>query len=270
VTRGAQPGASHGVPLADLADLAGLGAYFAVASHDPRSAIAAPWLPLDELTGSARVLRDRIAAVRSALGAAAGCGPQEVEFRVAASVTQLGIAARLICPALGLAVLAGAVPHVAAARWQPALGGAFPLSLPAGRAQRPGTGRDDAGALAAGLGEQVIEGPVASVTGTVASMSVSPAVLWGNVASAVNGAASMIAIARPGLAGRAQALSAALLRRPPLAGTCDGAPGAGFRRRSCCLIYRASSGSAPAFCGDCILLGPGAASAGAGSAGAAG
>jgi len=279
VTRGAPPGTPDGVPLAglgdlaggaDLAGLAGLGAFFAVAAHDPRSPVTAPWLPLAELTGPGPVLRDRIAAVRSALAAAAGHGPHAVEFRVAASVTQLGIAARLICPALGLAVLAGAVPRVAAARWRPELGGAFPLSLPAGRAWWPGAGRDAAGALAAGLGEHVIDGPVAAVTGAVAALSVSPAVLWGNVASAVNGAASMIATARPGLAARAQALSAALLRRPPLAGTHDGAPGAGFRRRSCCLIYRASPGSGPAFCGDCILPGPGAAAAGAGSAGAAG
>src|SRR5262249_15249744 len=149
VTRGAQPGASHGVPLADLADLAGLGAYFAVASHDPAAAIAAPWLPLDELTGSVRVLRDRIAAVRSALGAAAGCGPRKVESGSAASVPQRGIAARLISPPLGLAVTSGALLRVAPARWQPTLGGAFPLSLPAGSALRPGTGRDDEDALAA-------------------------------------------------------------------------------------------------------------------------
>jgi len=235
--------------------LTGLGAFFAVASHDPQSSLAAPWLPLDALTGSAPVLRDRIAAVRSALAAAAGCGPSEVEFRVAASVTQLGIAARLISPALGLAVVSGAVLRVAAAWWQPALGGAFPLSLPAGSALRPGAGRDDADALAAGLRGHVVDGPVRAVTDTVAGMSVPATVLWGNVASAVNGAAAMIATAQPGLAARAQAVSAALLRRPPLAGTYTGAPVTGFRRRSCCLIYRVSPASAPALCGDCILLG---------------
>ncbi len=218
MTRGARPGAPDCAPLAEL------GVYFAVASHDPRSAIAAPWLPLDELTGSALALRDRIAAVRSALAAAAGCGPQAVEFRVAASVTQLGIATRLISPALGMAVVSGAVPRVAAARWQPVLGGAFPLSLAAGSAFWPGTGRDDEDALAAGLCGHVMDGPVRAVTDTVAAMSVPAAVLWGNVASAVNGAASMIATARPGLAARAQAVSAALLRRPPLAGIYAGAP----------------------------------------------
>jgi hypothetical protein len=251
VTRGAQPGAPETAALAEL------GGYFAVASHDPDSAIAAPWLPLEALTGSAPVLRDRIAAVRSALAAAAGREPQAVEFRVAASVTHLGIAARLISPALGMAVVSGAVQRMSAARWQPALGGAFPLSLPAGSALRPGAGRDDEDALAAGLCAHVVDGPVRSVTDMVAAMSVPPAVLWGNVASAVNGAASMIAAARPGLAARAQGVSAAVLRRPPLAGTSAGAPGTGFRRRNCCLIYRISPASSPAFCGDCILLGRG-------------
>lgn len=246
---------THGAqPRAPLAELDGLGAYFAVATHDPRSAIAAPWLPLEELTGSAPMLRDRIAAVRSALAVAGGREPQAVEFRVAASVTHLGVTARLISPALGVAVVSGALLRVAAAWWQPALGGAFPLSLPAGSAYWPGAGRDDGDALAAGLWEHVVNGPVRAVTDTAAAMSVPTAVLWGNVASAVNGAASMIATARPGLAARAQAVSAALLRRPPLAGTSTGAPVTGFRRRSCCLIYRVSSGSGPAFCGDCILL----------------
>jgi hypothetical protein len=251
VTRSAQPGAPDRAPLGDLA---GLGAYFAVATHDPQSSLAAPWLPLEALTGSALVLRERIAAVRSALAAAAGRGPQAVEFRVAASVTQLGIAARLICPALGMAVVSGAVLRVAAAWWQPMLGGAFPLSLPAGSAFWPGAGRDDDDALADGLSQHVVDGPVRAVTDMVAGMSVPAAVLHGNVASAVNGAASMIATARPGLAARAQAVSIALLRRPTLAGTYAGAPADGFRRRSCCLIYRVSPASRPALCGDCILL----------------
>src|SRR5262249_56255995 len=119
---------------ADGGGLAGLGAFCAVAAHDRRSPVTAPWLSLAELTGPGPVLRDRIAAVRSALAAAAGHGPHAVEFRVAASVTQLGIAARLICPALGLAVLAGTVPRVAAARWRAELGRAVPVAAAARRA----------------------------------------------------------------------------------------------------------------------------------------
>ena len=46
-------------------------------------------------------------------------------------------------------------------------------------------------------------------------MAVSPRVLWGNVASAVNGAATMIAAARPDLAGPAAEAAAAMLRTRP-------------------------------------------------------
>jgi ferric iron reductase protein FhuF len=83
-------------------------------------------------------------------------------------------------------------------------------------------------------------------------MAVSPRVLWGNVASAVNGAATMIAAVRPDLTGPAAEAAAAMLRYPPLAGTYQGHPLRGFRRRNCCLIYRLSP-ERPAYCGDCVL-----------------
>ena len=54
------------------------------------------------------------------------------------------------------------------------------------------------------------------------------------------------------LAGRAAEAAAALLGYPDLAGTYQGRPLEGFRRRNCCLIYRLSP-TAPAYCGDCVL-----------------
>jgi ferric iron reductase protein FhuF len=131
------------------------------------------------------------------------------------------------------------------ARWIPALGGPFRLSLPdtavSGRAEP-----DPATATA------LLAGPVAQIVRAVEAMSVSPRVLWGNVASAVNGAATMIAEARPDLAAPAAETAATMLRYPPLTGTYQGRPLQGFRRRNCCLIYRLSP-SAPAYCGDCVL-----------------
>jgi ferric iron reductase protein FhuF len=85
-------------------------------------------------------------------------------------------------------------------------------------------------------------------------MSVSRRVLLGNVASAVNGAASIIAAARADLAADAAAAGEALLSDPPLTAACTGTPGAGFRRRSCCLIYRIAADGGAALCGDCVLL----------------
>jgi ferric iron reductase protein FhuF len=111
--------------------------------------------------------------------------------------------------------------------------------------------RDSAAAgLAATAG--LLAGPVAQIVRAVQAMAVSPRVLWGNVASAVNGAATMIAAARPDLASPAAGAAATLLGQPALAGTYQGRPLQGFRRRSCCLIYRLSP-SAPAYCGDCVL-----------------
>ena len=236
-----------------LADLAALGPYFAVDVHRPGSPVRPPWQPLGELTSSPGALARRIGEVRERLAAAAGCPAAAVEFRVAASIAQLGLCARLLSPALGAAAAGRALPVDAAqARWIPVLGGPFRLSLaeeaiaaePADTAiaAEPGTAATAA----------LLAGPVAQIVRAVEAMAVSPRVLWGNVASAVNGAATMIAAARPDLAGPAAEAAAALLGHPDLAGTYQGRPLEGFRRRNCCLIYRLSP-ERPAYCGDCVL-----------------
>ena len=236
-----------------LADLAALGPYFAVDVHRPGSPVRPPWQPLGELTSSPGALARRIGEVRERLAAAAGCPAAAVEFRVAASIAQLGLCARLLSPALGAVAAGRALPVDAAqARWVPVLGGPFRLSLaeeaiaaePADTAiaAEPGTAATAA----------LLAGPVTQIVRAVEAMAVSPRVLWGNVASAVNGAATMIAAARPDLAGRAAEAAAALLGHPDLAGTYQGRPLQGFRRRNCCLIYRLSP-ERPAYCGDCVL-----------------
>ena len=233
------------------AELAQLGPYFAVSVHPPGQPRAASWRPLSTLLDSTEDLRRRIAEVRSAL--ADDRPPDAVEFRVAASVTHLGVGARLISPALGAAVLLGRVPRMDPAEvyWQPVLGGPLPLSLPAsafaGHGDQPGAGQ-----LASELRRSVLNGPVRAFTGVTASLSVSPIVLQGNIASAVNAAASMVATARPDLASQVATIRRALLSAPELAGTWTSSA-AGFRRRSCCLIYRAAPSATSAVCGDCIL-----------------
>ncbi len=227
-----------------LADLAALGPYFAVDVHRPGSPLRPPWQPLDALIGSPDALADRIGEVRERLAAAAGCPAAAVEFRVAASIAQLGLCARLLSPALGAAAAGRTLPvDVGQARWVPALGGPFRLSL-----------AEDA--VAAGAGPAgiaaLLAGPIAQIVRAVEAMAVSPLVLWGNVASAVNGAATMIAAARPDLAGPAADTAAAMLASPALTGTYQGRPLRGFRRRNCCLIYRLSP-ERPAYCGDCVL-----------------
>jgi len=240
VTRAIPPAA--GARL--LADLAALGPYFAVDVHRPGSPVRPPWQPLGELTGSPDALADQIGEVRERLAAAAGCPAAAVEFRVAASIAQLGLCARLLSPALGAAATGRPLPvEVAQARWVPGLGGPFRLSL-AEDAVAAGPGTAATAALLAG--------PVTQIVRAVEAMAVSPRVLWGNVASAVSGAATMIAAVRPDLAGGAAEAAAALLGHPDLAGTYQGRPLHGFRRRNCCLIYRLSP-ERPAYCGDCVL-----------------
>ncbi len=89
--------------------------------------------------------------------------------------------------------------------------------------------------------------------------ALSPQVLWGNVASALGGAAGMIADNLPPHAARAAAIVEAALIQPPLRATADLIqPDAGrdrwfLVRRNCCLYYRIPGGGT---CGDCVLTPP--------------
>ncbi|WP_328608628.1 (2Fe-2S)-binding protein [Amycolatopsis sp. NBC_00345] len=225
-------------------DFAGLGPFFAVHTHVTGATATPPWRPLDELVADESVLGSRIASVRTAL--AGGRPDDAVEWRVAASVTHLGMVARLLSPALAFAVRDGTVLDLGLAGtwWEPVPGGAVPLSV------RPPSGPplpDDA--LVDALASQVLDGPIRLVTGL---FPLSGQVLWGNVASAVNGAATMLGTDRPEWTVRAHALATALLDRAPLLGTSTRAEGR-FRRRSCCLIYRVAPTGSGAVCGDCVL-----------------
>jgi hypothetical protein len=207
---------------------------------------------MSELTDDPTVLRERVLSVRERLAAAGGRPVDAVPVRVAASVAQLGLTARLVSPAIALGLVTGLVPDLALARvrWQPVLGGAFPMSIlePAAHLEAPELDK-----LARELADQVLDGPVRELVEAILRFSVSPRILWGNVASAVNGATTMIAANRPGWAARARELTELLLVRPPLRGTGTWTEDGRFRRRSCCLIYQVGSSPA-AVCGDCVLV----------------
>jgi hypothetical protein len=222
-------------------DFTGLGPFFAVHTHVTGATATPPWRPLDELLTDESMLGARIAGVRTAL--AGGRPDDAVEWRVAASVTHLGLVARLLSPTLAFAVRDGTVLDLAGTWWEPVPGGAVPLSV------RPPSGPPPDGALADALAESVLDGPIRRITGL---FPLSGQVLWGNVASAVNGAATMLATDRPEWTDRVQALATALLDRAPLSGTSTRADGR-FRRRSCCLIYRVAPSGSGAVCGDCVL-----------------
>lgn len=189
-----------------------------VRTEPPRT----PWRPIRDLLSDPAVLAGRVDAVRRSLGS---------DVRVAASVAQLGLTARLVAPPLGLFVHSGVWLAVDGLWWQEDLSGAFPLAT-SGQV----TGSPDE--LIGRLGELV------DVT---AGFSVSRTVLWGNVASALTGAATVIGAARPDLAAAATAAVDDL----PVVREHGVRRHGRFRRRSCCLIYRATGRAA--ICGDCVL-----------------
>jgi hypothetical protein len=223
--------------------LPGLGPFFAVDVHPAGADPVPPWLAFGELISPDGVrLRARAEAVREALAGRGGCPVDAVPLRVAVSVMHLGLAARLIAPAVAAAAL-GDLPRLGLEAdglwWQDQLGRPVPLSVPVagGSGQPPG----------------VIDDLVAPLTEAAGALvPVSPRVLWGNVASAVSGAAGQIAGQRSGLAPAAWAAARELAGHPSLSQE-RSAPGPGFRRSSCCLIYQLSPGPARAICGDCVL-----------------
>ncbi|WP_375474922.1 (2Fe-2S)-binding protein [uncultured Jatrophihabitans sp.] len=214
------------------------GPFFAVATHgDERP--SPPWRPLGELIDDRTRLDARVAKVRAAL--ARHGDPEQVERRVAVSVAHLGLIARLLAPQLAADVLGRGNPSCELDKlwWQDVLGGPFPLSAEI-------TGPTDV--------------PDHSLTGTAAEQitqsfahryAIAPRVLWGNVGSAVNSAARQMASRRPELADTVMRAADRLLGDPRVDDGLTRA-GAGFRRRSCCLIYRLAR-SPSASCGDCVL-----------------
>jgi hypothetical protein len=232
-----------------LDDLAGLGPFFAVSSHRPETVPVPPWRPFGELLMPSRPLAARIAAVRAALAARAGLGVDAIEPRVAASTLQFGLAARLVSPALGAAVLRRPLDlRPGGLWWQEVTGGPVPLSVPLAAGGSPGTAAD-------GWDQVLFDEVLASVTAAIARLvPVSGRVLWGNVASAVNTAARQVVRQRPDLAGDAWQAAARLFASPALRGERN-PPGPAFLRSSCCLFYRLAPGDPSAICGDCVLRG---------------
>ncbi|MEV6171709.1 (2Fe-2S)-binding protein [Streptomyces sp. NPDC051954] len=231
-----------------IEEITALGPFFAVEAHPPGTEPADPWQPM-----SRPLLAARVTGVGDWLATAGGQPPGAVEVRVAASVAHLGLAARLISPALAAAVLHGLVlaPGLDDLRWRPVIGGPIPLSLPYDAFTAEPA--DSPPRLADELSSRLLDGALRELADTMAQFSVSRHILRGNTASAVNGAATMITAARPDLTARTRTLSSLLLQRPPLRDTSTSTPDGAFRRRSCCLIYRAAPDGKGSLCGDCAL-----------------
>lgn len=240
-----KPAAPSADPITGTqAALTALGPHFQVDVHDPLQPAAPPWLPLAPLLTSPAALRERAEHVRAALAAMAGQPTEHVDPRVAVSMTQLNIAGRLIAPVLGAAVVHGRLLDLRDARWTPLAGGPMPLSI-----SRHALVAASA-ATAQEVSASVLDGPVATLVGSAARLSVSPKVLWGNVASALSAVLTMLLTARPELTDRITGFGAVIALHPDVRGAHTGALGRQMQRTSCCLIYRLDGST---LCPDCVL-----------------
>jgi FhuF 2Fe-2S C-terminal domain len=166
---------------------------------------------------------------------------QTTESRIGASLVHLGHAARLWSPVLACVLGHGVIPDLtdlqraddgAQLRLPEPVG--EPVDSPSPDLLYRAVVQDHMGPLAAGL-----------------RVKLAPALLYGNIASALVGASRALLSVRPDLRQPVLRVTNSLLDTGRLAGsgviTGDDLD---FRRRSCCLFYRAPSGGK---CGDCPL-----------------
>ncbi|WP_344688265.1 (2Fe-2S)-binding protein [Blastococcus jejuensis] len=225
-----------------LAAAGALGPFFRVDDHP-----SPDWTSWAALSTDPKALRFRTEEVHAAL--AAWKPVPDIEPAVVASLTHLGLVARLVSPLLGAALLSGVLPVTPVENVHVHLTGAnpLPLALSATSAVAVGSAEE----LADALHLHWLTPAVRPLTAAVRAVcSVSPRLLDGNVTSAVAGALRMAGVARPELAARADAVLDALLRSGPLEGTGRRREDGSFVRRSCCLCYRLPDAGT---CGDCIL-----------------
>ncbi|MER5493581.1 (2Fe-2S)-binding protein [Streptomyces sp. NPDC002454] len=228
---GGRPGspAPEAEVAAALHDVAGINGFFAVRIGGPDTG----WQPIDR--AYARGLSHLVAAVAAR--------HRSEELRVAVSIAHLGHAARLWSPVLACAVLHGIVPELSALQHSdrdatlrlPRAAGRYAAPLPR---------------LADQLHDAVVTGRLEVLRAGLPA-KVAPRLLDGNSASALVEAGRAVLVARPEARGRLVPLVERLLSTGRLAGTGTiTGDDLAFRRRSCCLYYRAPAG---AKCGDCGL-----------------
>jgi hypothetical protein len=186
--------APHADAAEALAAAAGAGPFFTI----DRWVAGAGWRRASLLISDPAVLADRVNHARAVIAGRAGIAPAEVTERVAASIVFLGLAARLVSPSLGAAVLGGVVPYLTLDNlwWQQVDSGPVPLAVGpvAGRhiGDAPAARQlDDAAELFSQLCVQGVAVPVAGAFQT--QFRLSPLMLRGNIASALAEAAGTLA-----------------------------------------------------------------------------
>ncbi|MFI6638414.1 IucA/IucC family C-terminal-domain containing protein [Streptomyces sp. NPDC050504] len=239
----------------DLVELTSVGGFFALRTG---GADAGRTTLAEVYEGGSAALRDRVAKVAGRTGAP--------EWRVAASIAHLGLAARLWSVALGSAALYGALPDLdpARLRWDPDATSPDDLFL-VGSAAGGGAARDGAPggvpeapevpATVEALREGVQDRHLVPLARALRHEgNISERLLWGNAGSALAAAVGQLRTwardhDRPEAGRRAAQLAHGLFAHPDLNATGSLRAGA-FRRNSCCLYYRCPKGG---LCGDCAF-----------------
>ncbi len=237
-----------------LAAAAAVGPFFALEEWAPD----AGWRPLTSLADGSGALAERVEAAREVIAGRARRPVDSIERRVAASIVFLGLAARLLSPAVAAAALGGTVPAlgISSLWWKPVEGGPWPIATDS-MAGAPADIDGLVEGLVVGLVDGALNGTILPVLQAFSStFQLSEQVLWGNVASSLGGALGLLVSGRPDRAEVADDLIDGLLRVAPLAGTGQfvapdpSSPRRFFVRRSCCLFYRVPGAGT---CGDCVL-----------------
>jgi siderophore-iron reductase FhuF len=190
------------------------------------------------------------AAVREVV-AAVGRRVAPQDRSIAASMTVLGYAARLVGPAVAVLVrddlLLDLAPERITCRFDEATG--FTLTV-----RDPWGWRGPRAVLLERWRHEVLDRHLDGVIrGVRATVPVATRLLWGNVASGLTGALAALAAAGDVAPRTGHATGLALLDHPRLADSGRLELAAGrlrFTRRTCCLYYRLPGGGT---CGDCPL-----------------
>ncbi|MEC3891331.1 (2Fe-2S)-binding protein [Nocardiopsis sp. LDBS1602] len=239
------------VPMASLlADLGRINTFFALESTPPGPG----WEPVMRGEPTGPRLAAEVEGVRARIAARFGGRPEDVEWRVAASLFHQSLSSRVLSPVLAAAILYGV-------RMDP-----FHLFLRTGH-DGPMTLRTidhEAGplpdrspeAIAAWVEATALAGLSRVVHALREVGRISPRLLNGNTSSSLAGAARALAEARPERREVVEAVARRLLEGPSLKGggghtEADGHGRPVFRRTTCCLYYRVPNGGK---CGDCVLL----------------
>lgn len=217
---------AHEVVVA-LRDVARLGGFFVV------DTVQGPGPGEERLTREGFAARARTVNERYATA----------ETRVGVSIAHLGLAARLWSPVLACALLHGIVPTTTTVEWA---GDSSALRLAEPRGSRAPQSTSSLADAVRAQADGVLEGVERGLP-----VKMAPRLLAGNSASALVGSAAQLLRSRPGLRAPLTGLTRELLETGRLWGTGE-VTGLEltFRRRSCCLYYRAPNGSK---CGDCCL-----------------